>query len=130
MRVAARDQAFSLFCDGATLAETAEVVGVHRSTTERWSREFNWRIHRQRVWNETRERILKERIQRFVFKDKEIATKLHDLIAGSCAEFEAVREGKLPKRALKFSRADLVKFAEAYICVENVFRHKDDDMSG
>ena len=124
MKVQARDQAFSLFCKGKTLAEAAEAVGVHRSTTERWSREFHWKIHRERTWNEQREQAIKDRAQKFVFDERELINRLFNLMQEASAQFDAYRLGKLPKRAMKYSLRDFLAIARAYVDVEDAVVHR------
>lgn len=119
MRVQARNEAFSLFCQGKTLAQAAEAVGVHRSTAERWSREFHWKIHRERVWNEHREQAIKDRVQHFVLDDREAINRVFNLLKEASAEFHAYRSGKLPKRGMKYSLRDFLAIARAYADIED-----------
>jgi len=119
MKVQARDRAFSLFCDNSTLAQAAEATGVHRSTVERWSREFHWKIHRERVWNEQRERAIQDRAQRFVLDEREVVNRVFNMLQEASAEINAYRSGKIPKRAMKYSLRDFLAIARAYVDVED-----------
>lgn len=60
MKAFLREKSFDVYLAGKSLRKIDPLVGVHRSTLERWCREESWVIHCQRIWDEQRKAAAKE----------------------------------------------------------------------
>jgi AraC-like DNA-binding protein len=125
MRVKSRIEARHLFFSGHTLAEVAQAVGVHRSTTERWSREEGWVEQREIRNYELKHKYIKENFQFYYHNVIGVADDVYRVIADGIAERRLLSEGKLARRNLKISNRMLISMAKTYANLEKMICELD-----
>jgi hypothetical protein len=120
MSVDKKSQARHLFFDGMTLIKAAEVVGVHRSSTERWSREEGWFEQRELRNSELKDKFIRENFNLYYANALELADSAYRLMADALAERHLLKSGKLAKRNLRISNQMFTSISKTYTSLEKM----------
>lgn len=116
-----RNEAFHLFCSGLSLRKVAESLGVHRSTTERWSAEERWVERREQIWQQAREESLMASQCTYKIKLDAVYDSVQTLLLEAVAERRMYMQGRLSRRKMRISNQMFLSFAKAYAEIENGF---------
>lgn len=106
-----REKSFDLYLGGKSLRKIAPLVGVHRSTLERWCCEESWVIRRQRIWNEQRKAASAEWLANGLKHKVTFGQKLLEIFSLAAAEHLAVLKGAIPSSARRYPLAQLTHLA-------------------
>ena len=106
-----REKSFSLYLEGKSLRKIAPMVGVHRSTLERWCQEVAWVIRRQRIWDERRKVACAEWLANGVKHKITVGQKMLDIFNLAAAEHLAILNGSIPCTDRRYSAAQLTQLA-------------------
>lgn len=111
MKALEKERAFDIFLKGNSIRETANVVGVSRSSVERWSRQGLWNEKREKNWTEMRERRREELLIDKISEFKKVSSDLLEVFKQGHDELMQYMRGERTKRSLRFSIAELSKIA-------------------
>ncbi len=106
-----REKSFNLYLSGKSLRKIAPLVGVHRSTLDRWSREESWVIRRQRIWDEQRKAASTEWLANGLKHKVTVGQKMLEIFNLAAAEHLAVLQGSIPSSARRYSAVQLTQLA-------------------
>jgi len=106
-----REKSFYLYLSGKSLRKIGPMVGVHRSTLERWCREESWVIRRQRIGDEQRKAAAKEWLAHGLKHKVTVGQKMLEIFNLAAAEHLAVLQGAIPSSARRYSAAQLTQLA-------------------
>ena len=113
-----KHQAFALYVQkGLSLRQIAVELRIGKATAERWSSAECWGIQRQRAWRARREAVMEKHVLEENARDKSIAGELFCLFKEAARDRQSYYEGKIPRRALRFSTRDLCNLAKALVAV-------------
>jgi transposase len=116
MRALDRNEAFALYAkQGLSLRRLAEVLNISRSTLERWSIKDDWVNQRQRLWQESQESARQEYVRRYRENDLRVSDQLFAIFRDAHLQHVEYFQGKVPRRAVKYSVKDLARLAQAVI---------------
>lgn len=87
--------------------------GISARTLERWSANENWVIRRQRAWSEAKEAVIEDFASSTRSTDILATEAIFDLLKHAVAEQRAFRDGKIPRKAMKYSLKNIVTISKA-----------------
>ena len=111
MKAKKQEQAFDLFFKGNSIRETAAFVGVSRSSVERWSKAGEWAKKREAQWKEYREKNRETFLIDSASEFKTMSSDMLELVRQSCEEFMQYSRGERTRTSLRFSLAEIARFA-------------------
>ncbi|MBF0313623.1 MAG: hypothetical protein HQK52_09410 [Oligoflexia bacterium] len=106
------------FLEGTSLRQIASAREVSVRTLERWCSQESWVEKRENHWNEMKQKICSHKLESEISQYMQNGQKLSVLIDFAFQEFQLYMEGKIPKKALKFSTKDFVRLAKSYNLLE------------
>ncbi|MGK5085020.1 hypothetical protein WDW37_17160 [Bdellovibrionota bacterium FG-1] len=113
-----KHHAFALYVEkGWSLRRITSELGIGKATVERWSSAECWGIQRQRAWSAKREAVIKAHVENGAIRDKGIGGKLYAIIQDGFLDHRAFYEGKIPKRAIRYSTQELCALVKALTAV-------------
>lgn len=116
IRAETKTQAFALFLEGYSLRKVADLCGIARSTTMRWSTQEGWVKKRCEHHNAILDEIRKNQLGERVKRSQLICDKANDIFLDLYADYIAFRSGKIRRRKYNASLLQIVKMAPA--CLE------------
>ncbi len=108
-----RNRCFTDFIKGMSLKTIADKYGFSKRTLERWCAHEQWVIHRQRAWSDAKDAIMKDFATNKRNSDILATEALFDLLRHAVAEQRAFREGRIPRKAMKYSLKNIVTISKA-----------------
>lgn len=114
MKAAERQRAFALYMNTDwSYRKIAQAIGVSRSSIERWGQEDGWPYKRRRAWSEISKNTVRQTMDDRLKASVLISTELHKILSFAAAEHKNYVEGRIPKKALKFTPWDICRQARA-----------------
>ena len=121
MKVAERNQAYTLIMKGHTLKEAAEAVGVSLSTVERWSSEAGWQYLKRKRMNSMIEECSYKMSQTLNVRTNLALDEFNQMFVEAVAERRLYLEGKISKRQLRYSTREMIHLGKACVDVQAGF---------
>lgn len=125
MKAENKNQARHLFFQGMTLRKAAIVVGVSKSSTERWSSEEGWAEQRQLLEFEVRDKFIKENLNWYYANVLNVVDTAYRIMMDGLAERQLVSQGKLAQHRLKVTNQILMAVAKTYLSLDKIVSDLD-----